>query len=310
MRPWAAGVSPEEQRTALSIFHDGNLLLNDGLFAKAADKYRDALKHWNHPAINYNLALALMNLDNPVEVYDSLEKAMSFGPAPLEQEKFDRAKQALLLIKNQLATVEVSCDKVGARVSVDGKEVFTVVANQPNKYTERVRIGKHTFVAEKQGYATRINAPYIGPDEKFRIELKLYTADELTRYHRNWDKTWIPWVVVGGGVVFAAIAGGIQESSKSSYNSFDTKVAACGSTGCPVTPALTDLKNSGDSKKEIAEIGYGVAAATVVVGLTLAYLNRRRPYQIRSEDLQTETPMAIAPIVTPTMAGAMALVRF
>src|SRR2546423_895823 len=65
-RPWAAGVQPTEQRAALQMFHDGNVFLNDGLFAKAGDKYKEALKHWDHPAIHYNLALAQMNLDQPI----------------------------------------------------------------------------------------------------------------------------------------------------------------------------------------------------------------------------------------------------
>src|SRR4051812_21164890 len=53
-RPWAAGVKQSEQQAALKLFHDGNLQLNDGLFAKASEAYKAALTHWNHPAIHYN----------------------------------------------------------------------------------------------------------------------------------------------------------------------------------------------------------------------------------------------------------------
>src|SRR5690349_4866887 len=70
VRPWAQGVPASEQKVALAAFRDGNSALNDGLFAKAAETYRSALTHWKHPAIYYNLALALMNLDNPIEAYE------------------------------------------------------------------------------------------------------------------------------------------------------------------------------------------------------------------------------------------------
>src|SRR6476659_107119 len=83
VRPWAQGVSQPEQQAALKLFHDGNVSLNDGLFAKAADNYREALKHWDHPAIHYNLALALMNLDQTIDAYDNMQASVKFGEAPL-----------------------------------------------------------------------------------------------------------------------------------------------------------------------------------------------------------------------------------
>lgn len=198
-RPWASGVSSSEQQVALGIFRDGNAQLNDGFFVKAAEKYREALKHWDHPAISYNLALALMNLDQPIEVYESLQKSVRFGVGPLEKDKFEHANEYMVLVSQQLADIQVSCDKPGAKVSVDGKVVFQA----PGTYKSRVRIGKHTFFAEKQGYTAHIGAPFIGPGEKFRIELKLYTAEELTRYHRKWEATWMPWTVAAAGVVVA-----------------------------------------------------------------------------------------------------------
>lgn len=303
-RPWAAGVSDAEQKAALQLFHDGNIALNQGLFAQASEKYREALKHWNHPAIHYNLALAQMQVDQPIEAADNLEDAIKYGEAPLQsKDKFDHAKDYLLLLEKQIASVEVSCDKPGAKVSVDGKDVFVA----PGKFATRVRIGKHTFVAEKQGYTTRINAPFIGPGEKFRIELKLYTAEELTRYHRRWDATWMPYAVIGGGVLVGAIGGLFEISARSSYSDYDMKVAACSmnNSGCPASSELTDLKKSGDGKQTLAYVGYGVGLGAIAAGVTLAILNRPQGYQIRPEDLQGEQQVSIQPIVTPTMAGAM-----
>src|SRR3569623_1511182 len=114
-RPWAAGVSTADQQQALKLFHDGNVDLNDGLFAKAADRYREALKHWDHPAIHYNLALAQMNLDQPIDAYNNMQQSLKFGEPPLQsKDKFDHAKEYLLLLEKEISTVDVSCDKPGA----------------------------------------------------------------------------------------------------------------------------------------------------------------------------------------------------
>jgi tetratricopeptide (TPR) repeat protein len=308
-------VSASDAKQATTEFQKGNDHLNNGLFPQAVENYRTALSHWDHPAIHYNLALAFINLDQPLEVFAELNKAMEYGPEPITQEKFDHAKEYLKLVEGQLANVEVSCDKIGAKVSVDGKEVFVA----PGKYTAKVRVGKHTFYADKQGYNARITAPFIGPGETYRIELKVYTAEELTRYRRKWQNTWFPYVVVGSGAVVGLIAGGLELSAQSSYKDFDRQIAACNTQtgnngGCSIDTSINSLKDSGDTKKILGYVGYGIAGAAIATGATLAWLNRRQPYQISAEDLENERPrqpvVSITPIVAPDMAGAMVMGRF
>ncbi len=307
-RPWAVGVSAEQQKTALAKFREANELLNNGLFARAANTYKEALQSWKHPAIHYNLALALMNVDQPIEAYDNLDKSMIYGEqGPLEKDKFEHAKEYMVLLEKQIANIEVTCDKVGAKVSVDGKEVFV----GPGTFKSRVRIGKHTFVAEKTGYSTRINAPFIGPGDNFRIELKLYTSEELTRYNRRWEATWMPYAVLGAGVALGAVGVALELSATSSYQDYDKAVAACNmnNAGCPTDTSITDLRASGDSKKSLGYVMYGAAGITAVAGIALAIMNRRQPYTIRPEDLQEEqargNKVSFTPVVSPTMAGAM-----
>lgn len=304
---WKDGVSRGEQQAALVLFREGNVALNDGLFVPSVIKYREALKHWNHPAIHYNLALALLNLDQPIEVYEQLNQAIIYGAAPLATDKYEHAKEYLLLVEKQLADIEVSCDKIGAKVSVDGKEAFIA----PGKFTQKVRVGKHTFYADKQGYNARITAPYIGPGEKFRIELKLYTAEELTRYRRKWERTWVPYAVMGVGVVAGIVGGALELSANSSFQDFDAKVAACNARnpmangGCSATePGLASLRDSGDTKRTAGFVMYGVAGGAIATGAVLAWLNRRESYQIQAEQL-AEPRVAVVPVVAPGLAGAM-----
>ena len=315
-RPWAKGVSRTEQTAALELFRQGNAQLNDGLFVEAVKKYTEALKHWDHPAIHYNLALALLNLDKPLEVEDHLNTSMKFGAGPLDKDKFEHAKEYLVFNARTIGKIEVTCDSKDAKVSIDGKYAFT----GPGKHQERVRVGRHTFSATGPGYTTRFRAPFIGGGETFRIELKLYTPEELTRYRRKWDKTWIPYAVIGGGALFGLVAGGIELSAKSSYSDYDKAVAGCmtapNGAGCVSASNITSIKSSGDSKRTIGYVGYGVAAGAVGVGLVMAYLNRREAYQIRPEDIGDDDkepiapPIAIAPMVGPDSAGAMIFGHF
>lgn len=321
-RPWAAGVSRDKQRKALDKFREANAQLNLGLFADAVKLYREALTHWDHPAINYNLALALLNLDQPLEVYDNLQKAIKYGPEPLETEKFEHAQKYLHLVEQQIATVEVTCKKPGAKISVDGKEVFTVGPNgEGGFFRGRVKIGKHTFVAEKPGYNAEVEAPFIGPSEVYRIELRLYTSEELTRYRRKWQAKWMPYAVAGGGVGVALIGGILSLSAKSSYESFDSEVARCntdsGGGGC-TDPAVMEIRDSGDTKKTLGYIGYGIAGGAIVTGLVMLYLNREESYQITADDYRREArekekakaSVSFSPLVAPNTGGAMVFGRF
>jgi hypothetical protein len=300
-------VSKSDEECALAAFHQGNDLLNNALFPQAVGRYREALHCWDHPAVHYNLALALINLDQPIEVFEQLNEAIKYGSDPVGQDKFDHAKEYLKLVAGQLADIEVSCNKPGAKISVDGKEVFVA----PGSFKAKVRVGKHTFYGDKEGYNARVTAPFIGPGETFRIELKLYTIEELTRYRRRWDRTWMPYTVIGAGALVGIVGGIFELSARSSFNDFDTAVAKCNTAamGCSAsTPGLLDMRSSGNTKRTIGYVGYGVAGAAIVTGAVLAYLNRRTPYQIRADELDEEKPepaVALAPIVSPELTGAM-----
>lgn len=320
-RPWAAGVPPEKQRAALKKFQEGNAQLNDGLFPAAVKLYREALKDWEHPAIYYNLALALLNLDQPIEVYESLQKAIKYGAAPLEKDKFDHAKEYLLLVEKQIATVDISCSKPGAKISVDGKEVFTVGEDgKTGHYVGRVKIGKHTFVAEKPGYNAQVDAPFIGPGETYRLELTLYTAEELTRHKRKWEAKWMPYAVVGGGIALGLAGVLLEVSANSSYDDYDAAVAKCNtdsmSMGCANDGSVADMRKSGDTKKTLGYVGYGLAGAAVVTGVVLLYLNRQTSYQITADEYRKELrekeqpAVSVTPVLAPEYAGAALIGSF
>ncbi|HWO23802.1 MAG TPA: hypothetical protein VNO30_33905 [Kofleriaceae bacterium] len=325
--PWDQGVSQEQRREAARTFEEANRDLDASLTARAADKYREALKLWPHPAIHYNLALALIELRQPVQVAEHLEKAIEHGLTGLnnQADKLEQAKKYLEIVKDQIANVEVSCQKEGASVSIDGKHVFTVQKGKPNVYRGRVPIGKHTFVAEKPGFATPVDAPFIGPRETFRIELKLYTAEELTRFKRRWPKrTWVPWAAIGGGALVGLVGGGLQWSATSSYKQFNSELKRCsdsvGGLTCDAS-GFTDLRDSGHTKRTLGLVGYGMAGAAIVTGGLLLYLNRRVSYLITTDEYRMEElrkqqkqqqqskAISLAPFVGSGVGGVLVMGR-
>jgi hypothetical protein len=209
-RPWAKGVSAEHQRAATERFLAGNALLKESFFAEAANKYREALAHWDHPGIHYNLGLALLTLDQPVETHEHLKKALAYGAAPLDADKFDHAKNLLLVINGQLADVEVTCTEAGATVRLDGQVLF----HAPGKYKALVRRGEHTVTASKPGYETTQRTQTLGGVPTI-LDLKLYRPDDLVGYRRRWSMVGPVAVTAGGALllgagVYAAIPREIQ----------------------------------------------------------------------------------------------------
>ncbi len=302
-RPWARGVSQENQKAALELFRAGNTLLKDSVFVQAAEKYRQALALWDHPAIHYNMALALLNLDQPIEVHQHLVKAMRFGVAPLDPDKFENARAYKTLIEKQLAKVELTCEASGASVAMDGKVLFV----GPGRYEGLVRPGRHTIVATKAGHPPTDVSRALLPGEEVKLTLKLYTAEELTRYSRLWS-AWKPWAVVAGGAAIAAGGAVLHLQARDSYQQFDERIAACG--GCVPPPEVTDQRTRGDSLQNLAYGTYALGGAAVVTGAVLAYINRSKPYQISPSEVANEPAVTVMPLVGRGEGGALATFRF
>lgn len=55
-RPWAKGVPKAKQDAAIALFAEGTELFKNSFFVRAVEKYREAIKQWDHPAIHFNLA--------------------------------------------------------------------------------------------------------------------------------------------------------------------------------------------------------------------------------------------------------------
>ncbi len=302
--PWVKA-PPAEKTVALDLFHEGNGLLKESLFVQATAKYREALRHWDHPGIHYNLALALLNLDQPVEVYTQLEEALKYGAQPLDSDKFDHAVNYRALIGKQLARVDIECQRDGAVVTFDGQKVLTA----PGRYEGLVRAGQHTVVGEKSGYLTAQKTPTLVAGEKTTIVVNLYSVDDLTRYKRRFAN-WLPYTTIGAGLVVGGIGGILYWQADESFKRYSAGIESCSSArhneGCIPSSSLTNKKTMGRSEQYSAFTLWGVGGAAVLSGVVLVVMNRPRMFRINPESEK----LSLTPVIGLGSAGLTASLKF
>lgn len=201
-RPWSVGVSTAQQRLAEALYEEGNRDFSNGFFAAAAAKYQEALQHWNHPGIHYNLALAFISLDRPIEAYESILLALTHGVDALSPEEHQRATDYERMLRQRIATVEVVCDEPGAIVTLDGKPLFT----GPGQVTTRVLPGKHQLVANKVGHLTTSEAFTLAAAARTQVELRLPAMVQTSMRVEQRRPAWTHWTLTGLGLAAGASA--------------------------------------------------------------------------------------------------------
>lgn len=157
-RPWAAGVPARDQTTAFELYRAGNVDFTESRYAAALAKYREAIQHWDHPQIRFNIAVSLIHLDQPVEASESLERSLRFGAVALGDDLYAQGLTYQKLLDAQLVRLTVASDEPGARVTLDGKFLFVA----PGRMVQVVLPGEHQLVATKDGQSTNAETFVLG----------------------------------------------------------------------------------------------------------------------------------------------------
>lgn len=301
-RPWAKGVPKQDQETALELFRAANVLVKESIFVVAVEKYRKALELWDHPAIHYNLALALMNLDQPIEVHEHLVAALRYGPDPLESEKFEYARNYKTLVEKQLAKVDITCNTPGTTVTMDGQTLFVA----PGRYSGLVRPGAHSIVATLQGYLPTDQSRTLLPGETTVLDMKMFTSEDLVRYKRRWPAA-MPWLVMGAGLAVAGGGAWVHMQARDDFSAFQAGIIECG--GCVPVAELASRRSQGNLMQNAAIGGYAVGGAAVITGVVLTVLNQPQAYRIEPGQAAQE-PVSITPLLGGDSNGVLATFRF
>ena len=305
-RPWANGVAPEQQEQALTVFREGNELFAALKYAPAFNHYRQALDLWDHPAIHYNAAVALINLDKPLSAYKHLERALAYGEAPLGHDNHTQALLYKKLLAAQLAELHVVCKEPGAQVMLDGELLFTA----PGESTSQLSPGAHQLVARKPGLLTESRALQLPAGQFTHEQIELFPIKAAPmRSVRRWSAV-MPWIVLGSGALIAAAGVPFALAANSSIDAFDRDVNRLCPSGCrplDLPESAHDARSRARTESGVSLglfIGGGVIAAT---GMVLMMMNQSQLVPL--ENKKPQAALQIRALVGPGAAGLHAELR-
>jgi tetratricopeptide (TPR) repeat protein len=274
-KPWAVGVSQQNQDAALALYKEGNAFFAQDQYKEALEKYVQALAIWDHPAIRYNAAVCLINLDRPVEAYEDLEAAMRFGEPPLGADLFKQGQSYKKLLAGRIAEVEVTAKSPEARVTLDGQPML----NGSGTTTRHVLSGDHQVVAEKPGYQTETKPVHVNGGDHVTIVIDLHPIEKAGELRRRFPR-WVPWTVLGAGGAIAISSLPLLLAARSAYNDYDAGVGKyCYPSGCPPAPLPSQYpadRHRGDTLQSSGFVAIGVGGALVASGVALIVLNQPR----------------------------------
>lgn len=288
-KPWAVGVSADDQKAALALYQQGNSYFAQDDYAHALDEYEQALLRWKHPAIYYNAAVCAINVDRPVEAYKDLQEALKYGPEPIGAEHYSQGKTDLKLLADKVADVEVRVKIPGASVLFDGQPLEL---GKPMT----VRVGTHQIVTTKEGYKPDEQQRDVAPGRVNVIEIVLQPLPKgpQRRLVRRWSKK-LPWKIVAGGAAIALVGVPMWALAGNSFGAYDDKISACagGGTYCSdpaQLQAAAHLHRTALVERDLGSVAFIAGGAAIAAGLGLALLNQ--PHL-----------EAIQPVVAPGRVG-------
>lgn len=281
-KPWAANVPADKQKDALALYQKGNTFFEQAQYKEALVEYQQALALWDHPAIRYNAAVCLINLDRPVEAYDNMIAALRFGDAPIGGDLYKQGLNYKKLLEGQLAVLEVVSEDQGASISLDGRPLFVA----PGTDTRRVQAGDHQIVAAKPGYETHTQPIRLGPGDKRTITLKLKPLAAARRLERRWAM-WKPVAIAVAGAVVGGAGLGLYFDAKDKFDVYDATFEMLCNHGCPqatleanaMAAGKTEeiqLKGRAETEARVSYVVLGVGGAGLAVGMVLVLLNQKR----------------------------------
>jgi hypothetical protein len=303
-KPWLVGVAKKRQDAAEQLFNEGNehFLVPD--FVRAAQKYRDALALWDHPAIHYNLALSLINLDSPIEAYRHLQAALKYGGAPLDAKRQQEAQTHLRATVRQLASLQISSREPGTTVTLDGKATPTP--------SDRLLLtaGEHHVVATKAGYLPREYHLALFPNKAETLQTRLYTEEQLIATTQRPTPLWLPLTVTSTGALMVLTGAILNFRADTLQKRYDSEVTGkCSSPdGCSATDTQLHWRDDADKLSTWATVSYVAGATTLAGGAIWMWFNRSKTQRLTPEERDRQT--TVTPVVGQNTLGAVAVGRF
>jgi hypothetical protein len=295
-QPRPAAQSPD---LAAERFAEGTTLFKQWRFDEAEAKYREALRHREHPIFHLYLSRTLEKQGRLVEAHEALQPALRLGAEPLPPEDVQEAEKLRQSLESRLAQLEVSCDVPDAEVSLDGEPWFTA----PGRPRRMITAGQHVLMARKPGYFPVAEPVSLFPGKQTRVVLRM-TAD-VVRVERRW-RSWQPWAVAGTGLSMSIVGGLLWREAASEYTSFKNALDTCQQeSSCQFVP--TRQFDSGVWKERVGTGALIIGGSALAAGLAGVLLNQHR---IQRSEPAEGMEYEILPMAAGDAAGIAVRIQF
>jgi hypothetical protein len=293
--PWSTGVSDDTQARANALFAEANDLFAQQKHAPALDKYRAAVALWNHPMIQFNMAVTLIHLDRVLEADEALDEALRFGAVPFTPELYQQALAYKLLLRGRVGTIAATCTQAATQVMLDGNPWFRC----PGVQQKRVLAGPHEIVGERAAYLTTSKQVLVAGGETAHQLIALVPIDGATLVTYPQPR-WMPYGTLGGGAAIGVAGVVIWLVGRNGIDQYRTDLQSQCPSGC-VLATGSQLADERHRAQLEAHAGTGLmigGGAVAVGGAVWAWLDARGKRVI---------PLEVAP--PPDGAGAVASYR-
>lgn len=298
--PWYRESPTEQQRQARVLFEQGVIKHQQLLRDEARALYEQALESWDNPDIRWNLALVLEDLGQYLRAYQQLDGELRWGEA-LGAESLQGVRDRMRALETRrLAWIEASSAEPGADITLDGQHWFTGATSQ----RKLVEPGAHYVAARKAGYFPVTRTVSVSAGQKASVPLPM-DADRLMET-RRWS-VWKPWAVVSAGVVAAAVGAALERKAFAHRDAAAQSLASTcsSSTGC--SPGRFASYDRAVTDSRLAIGAFVAGSTTVVVGLTLAWLNQLHTHRTEA---RVPAQIEVIPILSSGQTGVSAQLRF
>jgi hypothetical protein len=308
--------SLEARAKAQALLKEGAQHYERAEFADAREKFDQAYAAFPSPKLLFNIGQASRELGRPVDAVEAFEKFLAQATdAPPEMTS--EAKRSVAELLPRIGKLLIDCGISNAEITVDGKKVGL----SPISDLVRVAPGNHQVTVTHEGMtpaienvtvaagtvqtvvlrlralvevpAAALPAPVIAAVPAPILDVKAAEAPKQPVADEGWwlGRKWT-WVAAGSAVV---LAGGAAVAGLAMKSKFDQLTKSCGSASASTTDCTAGDISALDTRKNIANVLWGVSAAAAVTAGVLFFVEGR--------------PVAVAPMAGE-VNGLVAHMRF
>ncbi len=290
--------SPESRNRARQLYGEAQALFEAGNYAQAEASFRAAYEATPNPVVLKAIASAQEHQGNIAAAIATLEEYLRLAPSAGDRAEVEARLQTF---RSRPAMVAISSTPPGAQILVDGRDTGRVTPQEVS-----MSAGAHTVEVRLAGHAPSAQTFEARAATRVRLELNLEVqADAMGGSGGDQqaavggdgggagggsgDPSAGVWVFAGIGaatLIAGTVFGFLALSEQSNFDS---------------QPSL-DAADRGETFALVADISFGVAAASVIAAIVL--------YIVERGDTSDSQAAIVAPYATQDGGGVAAALRF